>query len=97
MQIRHLRPVTRMSAAICGGVFPGYRRACHRARVRATHWLIRATPINIIDAQCSDPENPIARLRRPGEATVARMSEAICGGVFPGYRFAHPGYTAQHH
>jgi hypothetical protein len=35
------------------------------------------------------------RLRRPG-ATVARMSAAICGLVFPGCRFAHPGYTAQH-
>jgi hypothetical protein len=58
--------------------------------------LIRATPLNINDAVCSSPENPIAHRRRPGEATVARMSVAICGGVFPGYRFAHPGYTYQH-
>jgi hypothetical protein len=29
-------------------------------------------------------------------ATVARMSAATCGVVFPGYRSAHPGYTAQH-
>src|SRR6202000_740673 len=32
----------------------------------------------------------------PG-AVVARMSAAICGAVFPGCRFAHPGYIYQHH
>jgi hypothetical protein len=45
--LRSVQPVARMSAAICGGRSraqdPGYRGACHRARVRATRWLIRAT------------------------------------------------------
>jgi hypothetical protein len=40
-----------MSAAICGAVFPGYRGACHRARIRATRWLIRVTPISIIGGE----------------------------------------------
>jgi hypothetical protein len=33
----------------------------------------------------------------PAQATVARMSAAICGAVLPGCRFAHPGYIYQHH
>ncbi len=50
--------------------------------------LIRATPINtegFFAGACNAPG-----------ATVARMSAAICGAAFPGYRFAHPGYTGQY-
>ncbi len=40
-----------MSEATSGNKFdagPGYREACHRARIRATRWLIRATPTAVI-------------------------------------------------
>src|ERR1700759_1164730 len=34
-----------MSGPTCGKI-PGYRGACHRARIRATRWLMRATNKN---------------------------------------------------
>src|ERR1700743_1662288 len=40
----HVRTVARMSAAICGiFITPACRGAYHRARIRATRWLMRAT------------------------------------------------------
>jgi len=30
---------------------PGFRGACHRARIRATRWLIRATKLAVLQTQ----------------------------------------------
>ena len=56
-----MKTVARMSEAISGSerdAGPGYRGACHRARFRATRWLIRATMLEGPTSLRAERSNP---------------------------------------
>ena len=60
--------VARMSEATSGTSVPAYRGACHRARIRATRWLMRATniPSRSRDTVLSEAYNFVRATKRRG-------------------------------
>jgi hypothetical protein len=70
--------IARMSAAKCGTADSAYRRVYHRARVRATRWLMRATLVTSTGSEhmlCSEIVTAAPNVLGAGAGTRVGLQE----------------------